>query len=121
VIVRKAYGGAYIAMGSKALGADIVYAWPTAEIAVLGPEAAVRIIYKRELAKKKGVEVEEEVKKLAAEYRKLFANPYYAAEYGLVDDVIEPRKTRYKLYRALQALLPKREQRFEKKHGNIPL
>ncbi len=119
VIVRKAYGGAYISMGSKALGADIVYAWPTAEIAVMGAEAAVRILYKRQLA---SAENPEELRmKLVQEYREKFMNPYHAAELGLVDDVIKPSETRRKLYRALQALLPKNVRRPPRKHGNIPL
>jgi len=119
LIVRKAYGGAYISMGSRSLGADLVYAWPTAEIAVLGAKAAVRILHRRELA---AVENPDQLrKKLEEEYTEKMLNPYRAAETGLVDDIIEPRETRARLYRALQTLLPKREQRPPKKHGNIPL
>jgi acetyl-CoA/propionyl-CoA carboxylase carboxyl transferase subunit len=119
LIVRKAYGGAYIAMGSRSLGADIVYAWPTAEVAVLGAKAAVRILYRRQLAKADNPKELQE--RLEKEYTEQMLNPYRAAEQGLVDDVIEPRETRIKLYHALRTLLPKREQRPPKKHGNIPL
>lgn len=119
VILRKAYGGAYIAMGSKSLGADIVYAWPTAEIAVMGPEGAVKIIFKKELAKAK--EPEELFRQKLREYRALFANPYKAAELGLIDDVVEPRKTRPILIKALEVLQNKREEYYPRKHGNIPL
>ncbi|KSW12151.1 methylmalonyl-CoA carboxyltransferase [Pyrodictium occultum] len=119
VVLRKAYGGAYIAMGSRSMGADLVLAWPTAEIAVLGAEAAVRILYRRQLA---AAENPEELRRrLTEEYRRTFLNPYRAAELGLVDDVIEPRETRKKLYNALSVLLGKREQRPRRKHGNIPL
>jgi len=119
LIVGKAYGGAYIAMGSRALGADIVYAWPTAEIAVLGPRPAVRILYKRRLAESPNPG--EEARRLEEEYRRSMLNPYRAAELGLVDDVIPPRETRRKLYASLTTLLPKREQRIPRKHSNIPL
>ncbi|BEP17134.1 acyl-CoA carboxylase subunit beta [Pyrofollis japonicus] len=119
VIVRKAYGGAYISMGSRSLGADIVLAWPTAEIAVMGAEAAVRILYRRQLAASPNPE--EEKKKLVEEFKKTFLNPYRAAELGLVDNVVEPRRTRPKLYQALVALIKKREWRPPRKHGNIPL
>ncbi len=118
-VLRKAYGGAYIAMGSKSLGADFVYAWPTAEIAVMGPEGAVRILYKREIAKTKNPE--EFVKAVTEEYRRMFANPYKAAELGVIDDVIEPRYTRIIAIKALEALEGKREETPLKKHGNIPL
>lgn len=119
VIVRKAYGGAYIALGSRSLGADIVFAWPTAEIAVMGPEGAVRILYRKEAAKKPNPE--EFIKQKLIEYRRLFANPYRAAELGYIDDVIEPRVTRKKIYMALEALQAKREEILPRKHGNIPL
>ncbi len=119
VIVRKAYGGAYISMGSRSMGADIVFAWPTAEIAVMGAEAAVRILYRKQLARSPNPE--EEKKKLVEEFKKTFLNPYRAAELGLVDDVIAPRETRQKLYRAVTILLKKREWRPPRKHGNIPL
>lgn len=119
VILRKAYGGAYIAMGSKSLGADIVFAWPTAEIAVMGPEGAVKIIFKKKLALAK--DSEKLFKEKLKEYRALFANPYRAAELGLVDDIIEPSKTRPMLVKALEAVYSKREETPVRKHGNIPL
>ncbi len=119
VIIRKAYGGAYISMGSKALGADVVYAWPTAEIAVLGPEAAVRILYRKELEKSENPD--EVLKKLAAEYAAKHLNPFNAALQGYIDDVIKPSETRRKIYRALMMLLPKKVNRTPRKHGNIPL
>ncbi len=119
IIVRKAYGGAYIAMGSKSLGGDIVYAWPTAEIAVMGPEGAVRILYRKQASKMK--DPEGFMKQKLIEYRRLFANPYRAAELGYVDDVIEPRTTRKKIFVALEALMDKKEEIIPRKHGNIPL
>ena len=119
VVLRKAYGGAYIAMGSKSLGADIVYAWPTAEIAVMGPEGAVRIIFRRELEASENPE--ELFRRRLREYRKVFANPYRAAELGLIDDVIEPRMTRPMIIKAFKTLRNKREIRLPRKHGNIPL
>jgi acetyl-CoA carboxylase carboxyltransferase component len=120
VIVRKAYGGAYISMGSRSMGADVVFAWPTAEIAVMGAKAAIQIIYRRQLAKAENREELE--KKLIEEYEKEMLNPYRAAELGLVDEVIKPSETRAKLYNALTVLLSKRDYcRPRKKHGNIPL
>lgn len=118
VILRKAYGGAYLAMCAKSMGADIVYAWPSAEIAVLGPEGAVKILYRKELSKVK--DPEKFMKEKIAEYRRLFANPYKAAELGFVDDVIKPRETRRAIYKALEMLRNKREERPPKKHGIIP-
>ncbi|MBP1357690.1 MAG: acyl-CoA carboxylase subunit beta [Sulfolobus sp.] len=119
MIIRKSYGGAHIAMSIKSLGADLVYAWPTAEIAVTGPEGAVRILYRREL--QQASNPDDILKQRIAEYRKLFANPYWAAEKGLVDDVIEPKDTRRVIASALEMLRTKREYRYPKKHGNIPL
>ncbi|NMJ86321.1 MAG: acyl-CoA carboxylase subunit beta [Thaumarchaeota archaeon] len=119
VIVGKAYGGAYIAMSSKHLRSDINYAWPTAEIAVLGPEAAINIIFRKELAEAKDVEAFR--KKTVKEYRDKFANPYIAAEQGFIDLVIDPIETRPMLIKALGALANKRESRPPKKHGNINL
>lgn len=119
MIIRKSYGGAHIAMSIKSLGADLVYAWPTAEIAVTGPEGAVRILYRREL--QQASNPDDVLKQRIAEYRKLFANPYWAAEKGLVDDVIEPKDTRRVIALALEMLRTKREYRYPKKHGNIPL
>ncbi len=119
IIVRKAYGGAYIAMGSRSLGGDIVFAWPTAEIAVMGPEGAVRILYRKEAAKMPNPD--EFIRQKLIEYRRLFANPYRAAELGYIDDVIEPRVTRKKIFMALEALQAKKEEILPRKHGNIPL
>lgn len=119
VIVRKAYGGAYIAMNSKHLGADIVFAWPTAEIAVMGPEGAANIIFKKEIG-----QADDPIKFRAEkiqEYRDKFSNPYIAAARGYVDDVIEPARTRIHIASALEMLVGKRETRPAKKHGNIPL
>jgi len=119
VILRKAYGGAYDVMGSKHSGADINLAWPTAEIAVMGPEGAINIIFRKELAKAEDPKALR--RKLVAEYRRKLANPYVAAQRGYIDDVIEPSETRPKLIAALEMLLNKRETRPYKKHGNIPL
>lgn len=119
VITRKAYGGAYDVMSSKHIRADFNFAWPTAEVAVMGPEGAVNIIFRRELDDAEDPETRRE--ELIADYRAQFANPYTAAERGYVDDVIEPRGTRPALIDALQTALTKRERRPSRKHGNIPL
>lgn len=119
VILRKAYGGAYIAMCSSSLRADIVYAWPTAEIAVMGPEGAVNIVKRDEIANALDPETERE--RLVQEYRDNFANPYVASSRGYVCEVIDPRDTRVKIIDALDALSSKREIRPRKKHGNIPV
>jgi len=116
VILRKAYGGAYLAMCSQDLGADLVFAWPTAEIAVMGAEGAVKILYKREIDKDPACE-----SKLIADYRAKFASPYQAAGRGLITDVIRPSQTRAMVAMALRNTLSKRETRPPKKHGNIPL
>jgi propionyl-CoA carboxylase beta chain len=123
VITRKAYGGAYDVMSSKHLGADFNAAWPTAEIAVMGPDGAVNIIFKRELqkAEEAGEDVAARRAELIEEYKERFANPYIAAERGYVDDVIEPEETRGWLIRALEMSLTKRDLRPRRKHGNIPL
>ena len=123
VITRKAYGGAYDVMSSKHVGADFNAAWPTAEVAVMGPEGAVNIVFRRELAEaeKDGGDVAARRAQLIEDYTERFANPYIAAERGYVDDVIEPEETRAWLIRALEASLTKREQRPQRKHGNIPL
>src|SRR6476469_8840981 len=118
-IIGKAYGGAYIAMGSKNLRADINYAWPTAEIAVLGPEAAITIIHRKDL--KQSADAVATKKKLAKEFRDKFANPYIAAEKGTIDLVIDPMETRPMIIRALDALASKKETRPWKKHGNMNL
>jgi acetyl-CoA carboxylase carboxyltransferase component len=119
VITRKAYGGAYDVMSSKHVGADVNYAWPTAEIAVMGPEGAVEIVNRRELAA--AADPAAEKARLAAEYRARYANPFLAAGRGFVDDIIEPRETRPKLIAALEMLQTKRQSLPAKKHGNIPL
>lgn len=119
VITRKSYGGAYCVMSPKALRGDVNLAWPTAEIAVMGPEAAVNVIFKREIAAASDPEAERA--RLVAEYRAKFANPYVAAARGYLDDVIEPRETRPRLINALEMLRNKRETNPPKKHGNIPL
>ena len=119
VITRKAYGGAYCVMSSKHIRTDVNYAWPTAEIAVMGAEGAVNILYKRELDAAADVAAARAAK--IAEYREKFANPYIAAQRGFVDEVIQPRQTRAKLITALGALESKREKNPPKKHGNIPL
>ena len=119
VITRKAYGGAYDVMGSKHLGADINFAWPTAQIAVMGAQGAVNILYRQEL--KDAADPIAERSRLVTEYEDTFANPYIAAERGYVDAVIKPSATRVQLIRALRALRTKRETLPPKKHGNIPL
>lgn len=119
VITRKAYGGAYCVMSSKHIRGDVNLAWPTAEIAVMGPDGAVSIIFRKELEK-----AEDPVKRkaeLVAEYREKFANPYIAAERGYIDDIVEPRETRQRLINALEMLGNKRDANPAKKHGNIPL
>jgi acetyl-CoA/propionyl-CoA carboxylase carboxyl transferase subunit len=119
VITRKAYGGAYDVMASKHLGADVNYAWPTAEIAVMGPQGAVNILYRTELADSADPEARRE--ELTEEYREEFANPYAAADHGFLDDVIEPPETRPRLISDLEMLASKRDSLPDKKHGNIPL
>jgi len=119
VIVRKAYGGAYIAMNSKHLGADMVFAWPSAEIAVMGPDGAANIIFRKEISESDNP-IETRNQKIQ-EYREKFSNPYIAASRGYVDDVIEPATTRARIISALEMLASKRENRPSKKHGNIPL
>jgi acetyl-CoA carboxylase carboxyltransferase component len=123
VIMRKAYGGGYIAMCSRHLGADVVFAWPTAEIAVMGPEGAVEIIYRNELMKAKTPEEAKEItNKLVAEYRNKFANPYIASQMGYIDSVVLPKETRPMLIKALESFVSKRDlqPRAPKRHGNIP-
>jgi propionyl-CoA carboxylase beta chain len=119
IITRKAYGGAYVAMSSKGLRGDICYAWPTAEIAVMGPEGATNIVYRAEIAKSE--KPEETREKLIQEYRDKFANPYVAAARGYIDDVIDPRETRPKIIKALEMLKNKKVTNPPKKHSNIPL
>jgi propionyl-CoA carboxylase beta chain len=119
VITRKAYGGAYCVMASKHIRTDVNYAWPTAEIAVMGPEGAVDIVYKRDL--EHAANREEMRQRKIEEFRDRFANPYVAADRGFVDAVIQPRETRKKLIQALEMLETKRDKNPPKKHGNIPL
>jgi len=119
VITRKAYGGAYDVMSSKHIRGDMNYAWPTAEIAVMGPDGAVNIIYRDEIARSPNPE--ETRQRLIEEYRAKFATPYVAAARGYLDDIIEPKETRPKLIAALELLKSKRDSNPPKKHGNIPL
>ena len=119
VVTRKAYGGAYDVMSSKHIRGDVNLAWPTAEIAVMGPDGAVNIIFRKELAKSKNAEKKKA--QLVNEYREQFANPYVAAGRGYIDDVIRPRDTRPRLINALEMLTNKRDNNPAKKHGNIPL
>ncbi len=119
IILRKAYGGAYIAMNGRCLGADVALAWPTAEVAVMGPEGATNIIYRKEIEKAEDPQAERT--KRVDEYRFRYANPYITAARGWLDDVIDPRETRRHLARSLESLKNKFEERPRKKHGNIPL
>jgi propionyl-CoA carboxylase beta chain len=119
VITRKAYGGAYLVMNARGIRADLVYAWPSAEIAVMGAQGAVNVIFRRELSDTEDVDTRRA--ELISDYERQFNNPYRAAELGLVDEVIEPRETRVKLIKALDMLRTKRETLAPRKHGNIPL
>jgi propionyl-CoA carboxylase beta chain len=121
VITRKAYGGAYCVMSSKHIRTDMNFAWPSAEIAVMGPEGAVNIVYKREIEKAPEPEREALRAEKVEVFRERFANPYVAAERGYIDAVIEPAETRAKLITALRSLENKRDVNPRKKHGNIPL
>jgi propionyl-CoA carboxylase beta chain len=119
VITRKAYGGAYVVMSSKFLGADITYAWPSAEIAVMGADSAVNILFKKQIANAPDASAER--RRLVEDYREKFNNPYYSAKAGYVDDIIEPRETRPKIIASLAALRDKYAPSLPRKHGNIPL
>ena len=119
LITRKDYGGAYIAMSSKHLGTDFAFAWPSAEIAVMGAEGAANIIHRREI--KEALDPDEKRQEKVEEYQELFSNPYVAAERGYVDSVIVPSESRVRLMEALEMSATKREMRPAKKHGNIPL
>jgi acetyl-CoA carboxylase carboxyltransferase component len=119
IILRKAYGGAYVAMCSRSIGADVALAWPNAEIAVMGPDGAANIIFREDI--NNAGNPEEIRQQKIAEYREKFANPYIACAKGMVDDVIDPRDTRARLIRSLDVLINKRESRPAKRHGNIPL
>ena len=119
IITRKAYGGAYVVMNSKSIGADLAFAWPSAELAVMGPQGAVEIVYRKELNS-----ADDPIAKraeLVDEYTERFCNPYVAAERGFVDDVIDPADTRRKLVAGLELLRSKREELPKRKHGNVPL
>jgi propionyl-CoA carboxylase beta chain len=119
VITRKAYGGAYDVMSSKHIRGDYNVAWPSAEIAVMGPDGAVNVVYREEI--ERAADQEKKRKELVASYVERFANPYVAAAYGYLDDVIEPRQTRPRLIAALRSLAGKRDTNPKRKHGNIPL
>jgi len=119
VITRKAYGGAYVVMDSKSIGSDLSFAWPSAELAVMGPQGAVEIVYRREL--QQAADPAARRAELVAEYTDKYANPYAAAERGFVDDVIDPAETRRKVVAALRVLRSKREDLPQRKHGNVPL
>jgi acetyl-CoA carboxylase carboxyltransferase component len=119
VITRKAYGGAYVVMNSKSIGADLAFAWPTAELAVMGASGAVGIVYRRDLAAADDPEALRA--QLTEEYEERYATPYIAAERGFIDDVIDPAETRQVLARSLDLLRGKREELPKRKHGNVPL
>ncbi|MBJ7293358.1 MAG: acyl-CoA carboxylase subunit beta [Ilumatobacteraceae bacterium] len=119
IITRKAYGGAYVVMNSKSIGADLAYAWPTAELAVMGPQGAVEIVYRREL--QQTADPVARRAELVTEYTEKYANPYAAAERGYIDDVIDPAETRIKVIAGLRMLQTKREELPRRKHGNTPL
>jgi acetyl-CoA carboxylase carboxyltransferase component len=119
IITRKAYGGAYVVMDSKSIGSDLSYAWPTAELAVMGPQGAVEIVYRREL--QQAADPVARRAELVAEYTERYANPYAAAERGIIDDVIDPAETRKKIVAGLAMLRSKRENLPARKHGNMPL
>ena len=119
VVTRKAYGGAYCVMNSKQIRADINYAWPSGQFAVMGPEASVNVLYRRELAEADDPDALRE--ELTAEFREKFDNPYVAAKIGYIDEVIQPQETRPRIISALEMLKNKRDANPPKKHGNIPL
>ncbi|MEI6764459.1 MAG: acyl-CoA carboxylase subunit beta [Bacteroidota bacterium] len=122
ITLRKSYGGAHDVMSSKQLRGDINYAWPTAEIAVMGPKGAIEVLYQKELKEITDEKARAEfVDKKEKEYKEKFANPYNAAKYGYIDDVIEPRNTRFRIIRALQSLATKKDSNPAKKHSNLPL
>jgi acetyl-CoA carboxylase carboxyltransferase component len=119
IVTRKAYGGAYVVMNSKSIGADLALAWPSAELAVMGPQGAVEIAYRREIEASSDPDTRKA--ELVEEYTERFANPYRAAERGFVDDVIDPAETRIKIIAGLEMLRSKREDLPKRKHGNVPL
>jgi len=119
IITRKGYGGAFVVMNSKSIGADLAYAWPSAEIAVMDANGAANVIFRREI--ESAADPVARKAALVEEYAERFANPYRAAERGYVDDVIDPRETRRVLVRSLEMLRTKKEQLPQRKHGNVPL
>ncbi|MBV5331857.1 methylmalonyl-CoA carboxyltransferase, partial [bacterium] len=119
IVTRKAMGGAYVAMGSKQMRNDVTFAWPTAQIAVMGAEAAVRVLFRQEIKSAPDPALREQ--ELLAEYREKFFNPYRAADVGQIDEVIEPRETRPRLVRALEVLRTKVQMNPAKKHGLTPI
>ncbi len=119
IVVRKAYGGAYVVMNSKSIGADLAFAWPSAELRRDGPQGAVEIVYRREL--QTAADPDARKAELVEEYTERFANPYGAAERGYVDDVIDPAETRAKIIAGFVLLRSKREELPKRKHGNSPL
>jgi acetyl-CoA carboxylase carboxyltransferase component len=119
VVTRKAYGGAYVVMNSKSIGADLAFAWPSAELAVMGPNGAVEIVYRKEL--QAAADPVARRVELVDEYTEKFANPYNAAERGFIDDVIDPAETRAKVIAGFEMLRSKREELPKRKHGNSPL
>ena len=121
VTLRKSYGGAHDVMSSKQLRGDINYAWPTAEIAVMGPKGAIEVLEGRKIKEMEPEEAKKYINQKEEEYKEQFANPYVAARYGYIDDVIEPRNTRFRIARALQTLATKKDTLPPKKHSNIPL
>jgi acetyl-CoA carboxylase carboxyltransferase component len=119
IITRKAYGGAYVVMNSKSIGADLAFAWPSAELAVMGPNGAVEIVYRRELTE--APDPASRRAELIDEYTERYANPYIAAERGYIDDVISPADTRAVICKSLEILASKHEELPRRKHGNVPL
>jgi acetyl-CoA carboxylase carboxyltransferase component len=119
IITRKAYGGAYVVMNSKSIGADLAFAWPSAELAVMGASGAVEIVYRRDLQAADDTDARRA--ELIDEYTERYVNPYLAAERGFVDDVIDPAETRRVIVRAIDVLRSKREDLPKRKHGNVPL
>ena len=119
IITRKAYGGAYVVMNSKSIGADLAFAWPSAELAVMGASGAVEIVYRRDLQAAEDTDARRA--ELIDEYTERYVNPYLAAERGFVDDVIDPAETRRVIVRAIDVLRSKREDLPKRKHGNVPL
>jgi len=119
IVTRKAYGGAYVVMSSKYLGTDVTFAWPSAEIAVMGPEGAANILYRKQIDS--AADPAAERARLTEEYRKTFLNPYASASAGYVDDVIEPRETRSRVIAALSILRDKAVTPLARKHGNMPV